>query len=480
MSFRGCIRYRKPFFLVLIALLASFASPLRADNPPVNPPVSGLWHGEIELPNQTGSLRVTVELSQQGDAWKGDIDIPAQGAKDLPLAGIAVDGSKIRFSIAGIPGSPTFDGTLVDGGIRGTFTQGGVSMPFRLGRAAPRLPQEPQPPFPYAAEEVAYTNGDVKLAGTLTIPAGPGPFPAVLLVTGSGAQDRDESGFGHKPFLVLADHLSRNGIAVLRVDDRGVGGSSGSVWDSTTSDFAQDALAGMRCLKKHPRIAPDRIGLVGHSEGGVVAPLAASQSPDVAFIVLLAGTGVPGAEVLYRQVELIARASGASEDRIKASLDLVRRETAVLQAQKDPAELAAALREIAQAQIAMLSEPERQAIGGAEGIERQLKLASSPWFRALLGYDPRVALRRVKVPVLALNGELDFQVAADQNLPEIEKALKMAGNQDVTIRKMPGLNHLFQPARTGSPGEYGTIETTMDPAVLDLVTRWIQERFAKK
>lgn len=464
----------KLVLLVLVPWLALFASPLRAGDPPA----SGLWHGEIELPNQAGRLGVTVELGhQEGEdgAWKGDIDIPAQGARDLPLEGIAVDGSKVRFSIAGIPGAPTFDGAIVDGEIRGIFTQGGFPMPFRLARADPNVPlgrlQEPRPPFPYTAEEAAYTNGDIRLAGTLTIPAGPGPFPAVLLVTGSGAQDRDESAFAHKSFLVLADHLSRNGIAVLRVDDRGIGGSSGSIQGSTTANFAQDALAGVRFLKKHPRIAPDRVGLVGHSEGGIVAPLAASQSPDVAFIVMLAGTGVPGAEILHRQTELIVRASGAPEDQVKATVDVMRRQTAAVQTEKDPEKLAATLRTIAQEQIATWSEQERKAAGGGDAIEVGIKFASSPWFRSFVGHDPRPALRQVKVPVLALNGELDVQVSPDQNLPEIEKSLQAAGNRDVTIRQMPGLNHLFQPAKTGSPAEYELIETTMDPAVLDLVTR---------
>lgn len=440
-------------------------------------PAAGHWEGEIELP--TGKLQVMVDLTQEGGAWKGDIDIPMQGAKDLPLEGITVEGTKVRFAIANIPGAPTFNGTLENGAIRGTFTQGTASLPFRLGREAvevPRKPQEPKPPFPYKSEEVSYTNGDVKLAGTLTIPEGPGPFPAALLITGSGAQDRDEALLGHKPFLVLSDHLTRNGIAVLRVDDRGVGGSTGSVEASTTADFAQDALAGVRFLKKHAKIAPDRVGLIGHSEGGVVAPLAASQSTDVAFVVMLAGTGVLGAEVLALQSERISRAGGMSEENIKREADIMRRSIEAMRSEKDPAVRDARLRQLGKEALALQS-PEEQA-GGDDFLDAQVKQVTSNWFRYFLDYDPRPALRKVKVPVLVLNGELDLQVIADQNIPEIEKALKEAGNPDVTIRRLPGLNHLFQPAKTGSPAEYAASDVTMDPSVLDLVTKWIRERFA--
>lgn len=440
-------------------------------------PAAGHWEGEIELP--TMKLQVMVDLTQENGAWKGDIDIPQQGAKDLPLEGITVEGTKVRFAIANIPGAPTFDGTLENGAIRGTFSQGGAAVPFRLGREAvevARKPQEPKPPLPYASEEVSYTNGDIKLAGTLTIPEGPGPFPAALLITGSGAQDRDEALLGHKPFLVLSDYLTRNGIAVLRVDDRGVGGSTGKVDESTSADFAQDALAGVRFLKKHPKIAPDRVGLVGHSEGGVVGPLAASQSTDVAFVVMLAGTGVPGGEVITLQSERISRASGMPEENVKREDAIMRQSLELIRNEKDPAVRDARLRQLAK-EAQALQGPEGQA-GGDEAVDAMVKSITSNWFRFFLDYDPRIALRKVKVPVLVVNGELDLQVIADQNIPEIEKALKEAGNPDVTIRRMPGLNHLFQPAKTGSPAEYAASDVTMDPAVLDLVAKWIRERFA--
>lgn len=439
---------------------------------------AGHWEGAIELPAGTGKLQILVDLAQADAAWSGTIDIPAQGAQDLPLDGIAVDGAKVRFSIAGVPGQPTFDGILEEGALSGTFSQGGATMPFRLGReklAGPKRVQEPKPPYPYASEEVTYTNGDVTLAGTLTLPPGDGPFPAAVLITGSGPEDRDETVFGHKPFWILADHLSRQGIAVLRADDRGVGGSTGNVAQSTTADFARDALAGVAWLRKHPKIAKDRVGLIGHSEGGVAAPLAASESADVAFVVLLAGTGVPGSEILLRQIEALAKTAGATAEQIAKGLDSQRQIYAVLRSETDPAARRARLSEVLKAGAAGQAADQVT----DQLIAAQVERIENPWFRFFLDYDPRPALRKVKVPVLALNGDLDLQVLVDQNLPEIEKALREGGNPDVTVRRLPGLNHLFQPAKTGSLAEYTASEITMAPEVLASISDWIRSRFTK-
>ena len=345
----------------------------------------------------------------------------------------------------------------------------------------PARPQEPKPPFPYSSEEVHYETNGVKLAGTLTLPAGNGPFPAVLLLTGSGAQNRDEEVFGHKPFLVIADHLTRAGIAVLRMDDRGIGGSTGSVSNSTTADFADDALAGVRFLKSHPHIAPGRIGLLGHSEGGIIAPLAASRSRDVAFVILLAGTGLPGAEVLLDQGTRIARAEGAPEGRIQTQTADQRKVFELIRTEKDPVALRAKLQDVARAQVARLPEAERRSLGDNPEafVDKQVEVALTPWFRFFLAYDPRPALAHLRIPVLALNGERDLQVSADLNLPEIGKALKAAKDPDVTLRRLPNLNHLFQHATTGDISEYAKSAETISPEVLDIVTKWILERFGK-
>lgn len=429
---------------------------------------AGLWTGAIELPGGATPLAVLVALEPSGGAWKGRVDIPAQMALGLGLEPVSVDGSKLRFSIRAVPGNPTFEGTLAGDEIRGTFTQGGVSMPFGLRRA--RRPQEPKPPFPYSSEDVTYTNGGVTLAGTLTLPPGEGPFPAALLLTGSGAQNRDEELFGHKPFAVLADHLTRAGIAVLRVDDRGVGGSTAGTANPAVEDLAGDALAGVNFLKGRPRIDPRRIGLLGHSEGGIVAPAAASRSEDVRFVILLAGTGVSGYDMLLRQIEHLNRTAGLPQNVIDKNVAIQRRVMDLVREEKDEAALRSKVLQVFTAELAGAP---------ASFIDSKVQEVLHPGFRALVRYDPRPALRKVKVPVLALNGTLDLQVDAEQNLPEIEKALKEAGNPDVTVRRFPGLNHLFQTAKTGTVAEYGQIEETISPEVLDVIARWILERFGK-
>jgi hypothetical protein len=265
---------------------------------------------------------------------------------------------------------------------------------------------------------------------------------------------------------------------VLRVDDRGVGGSTGSVSGSTTSDFAGDVLAGVAFLKQHAHIAADRIGLIGHSEGAVIAPLAASRSKDVAFIVMMAGTSVPGYEILPAQVEAIDVASGQTADKAKKEADITRAALGLVRAEKDEAVLRTKLKALFVEHKDDVDADDLKQAGSLDAfVERQVKSLTSPWFRYFLDYDPRPALRQVKVPVLALNGGLDKQVLPDQNLPSIEQTLHESKNPDVTVRRLPGLNHLFQTAQTGSPTEYATIQETLSPAVLDLMTHWILERF---
>jgi uncharacterized protein len=465
---------------------AAPAAPARRGGPAASTAPAGAaghWEGVVEV---LGSpLVVLVDLVAPspggGGAWSGTIDIPAQGAKGLPLAGISVAAGKVRFSIRGVAGSPTFDGTLGSAGIQGTFTQGMVTAPFHLGRermALPQRPQEPVPPLPYAQREVAYDNGPIHLAGTLTVPEGRGPFPAVLLIAGSGAHDRNEEVFGHRPFLVLADHLTRADIAVLRVDGRGVGGSTGDTGSATLADRAGDALAGVRFLAAQPEIAKDRIGLLGHSEGGLVAALAASQSRDVAFVVMLGASGVPGYDLLPDQVEALTRARGAPEATVKQLVGLERQALDAVRAEKDEAALRAKLAPILRA-AAELAAPQGQAaardLDGA--VEQQVKAITSPWFRSFVAFDPRPVLAKLRVPVLAVGGGKDTQVPAARNLQVIERALQRAPSQDVTIRMLPNLNHLFQPAKTGSPAEYAAIEETMDPDLLGIITRWILARF---
>jgi uncharacterized protein len=312
----------------------------------------------------------------------------------------------------------------------------------------------------------------------LTVPSGAGPFPAVVLITGSGAQDRDESLLGHKPFLVLADALGRRGVAVLRVDDRGVGGSTGSTKTSTSEDFAGDVLAGLNFLTGRQEIDGKKLGLIGHSEGGIIAPIAAARSKDVAFIVLMAGTGVPGSQILEAQLQLILKAGGSSESERKTERDVQKRLIDIVTHEKDEkvakAKLATAVKEIR----AAMSDSEKKALADNPGAlsEAAMDALNNAWFRFFLTYDPRPRLRTVRCPVLAINGEKDLQVPAKENLAEIEKALKAGGNRHVKTVELPGLNHLFQPCKTGSPSEYGAIETTIAPEALKTIGDWVLEQ----
>ena len=435
-------------------------------------PFAGDWMGSLDTNGKT--LRIALHLKHEAARWSGTFDSLDQGASGIPMDRVEVDGNKLvwKMAAAGIVYEGAFD--PASGAISGTFSQGGGKFPLQFKHAAPPAPplrpQEPKPPFPYVSEAVGYPNPQaegVRLAGTLTKPKGPGKFPAVLMITGSGAQNRDEEIFGHKPFLVIADFLGRHGIAVLRVDDRGYAESTGNFATATTADFATDVEAGVRFLLKRPDIDAKHIGLLGHSEGGAIAPMVAIRMPEVAFLILLAGTGVPGDELIEAQSYHGALASGGSEEAAKQTREI---EHAILHIIKTETDVAAR-----QAKLTALA-------AGTPGLQQTLTQQSaslnSPWFRYFLNYDPRPALAGVKVPVLALNGAKDVQVDPAQNLPAIEAALRKGGNRDITIKLMPGLNHLFQPCKTGEVSEYLSIEQTMAPEVLDLIADWIAKHVA--
>ncbi|MDH3225032.1 MAG: alpha/beta fold hydrolase, partial [Gemmatimonadota bacterium] len=347
---------------------------------------------------------------------------------------------------------------------------------------APTRPQDPEGPLPYHVEDVAFDNDDGghRLAGTFTRPEGDGPHPAVILISGSGPQDRNEALVGHRPFLVLSDHLTRAGIAVLRFDDRGVGESTGDFATATSFDFASDVLAAVRYLTGRPDVDRDHIGLAGHSEGGLIAPIVATQTSDVAYIVLMAGPGVNGERILQAQSALISRATGLSEERIEVNAGYATRMYAVLKSDLSSDDAMTALREIAEEQMAGASAEELAASGITDEnrdqvLQAQLGALNSPWFRSFLTYEPGETLEKVSVPVLAINGEKDLQVPYEENLREIEEALLRGGNTHYQIHAFPGLNHLFQQAETGHPQEYGSIEETWAPEAMELIAGWIKE-----
>ena len=437
---------------------------------------TGDWLGTLQAGGM--KLRIVFHLTPAANGTiSGTLDSIDQGVKGIALSKVTVSGKTVRLECPSIAG--VFAGKLSDGDekMEGTWQQGGASMPLVLKRTneIPVVvrPQDPKPPLPYKSEDVSYEDqkAGVTLAGTLTIPRGSGPFAAVILVAGSGPNNRNEEVFNHRPFLVLADALTRRGIAVLRYDKRGIGKSTGDFSKATLRDFADDARAGIRYLQSRSDINRHRIGLLGHSEGGATVPLVAAGSPDVSFVVLLAAPGVPLDQLLAVQQSAILKAIGADQATLTAAHDAQQKMFQVVRTEKDDDAAMKQLVPLGEQSIAHLPEPVRKTL--AASGQAQLRMLLSPWFRQLLEIDPADALSKLRCPVLAIDGEKDLQVDAKQNLPAIEAALKSAPTRDVTIRPLPGLNHLFQPAETGSPTEYGTIETTISPDALKLIGDWI-------
>lgn len=435
--------------------------------------VAGTWQGKLG-----GALRLTLILSKASDgALSGHLVSVDQGGQKLPAQDITFKDQTLHLSVPMIKGE--YVGKLNSAGdqLAGTWTQNGQAMPldFKRGDQVPVVhrPQEPKKPYPYKEEEVLYPNAKagIEIGGTLTLPKGTGPFPAVLLITGSGAQNRNEELLGHKPFLVLSDYLTRRGIAVLRVDDRGVGTSTGDFAKSTSADFATDVLAGVAFLKSRADIQHSRIGLIGHSEGGLIAPMVAAQSPDVAFIVLMAGPGVSGAAILAEQQALILKAGGTPETELRANDEAMKKTFAVLHEEPDAAKARPRLIQINKDYAATLPADKRAEY--EKSLDQAVDAMNGAWMRYFLTYDPAPTLRKVTCPVLALFGELDLQVPPKQNEPPMAAAFKAGKNPDYTVRVLPGLNHLFQHAKTGAPTEYASIEETINPAALQLMGDWI-------
>ncbi len=466
---------------VLLAVLSSAAAQVQPDTS-----IVGMWQGALNVGGI--KLRIVFHVTKtDSNTLAATMDSPDQGATGIPVSKVTVSGDSVAFTVAVAGGS--FEGRISGdkNSIDGKWKQNGAVLPLALNRTTTviefKRPQEPKPPFPYKSEEVAYENSaeGVNLAGTLTMPDSGGPFPAAILITGSGPQNRNEELLGHKPFLVIADYLTRKGIAVLRVDDRGVGGSTGSTSNSTTADFATDVLAGIKFLKSRSDINPTEIGLIGHSEGGIIAPMVASQSKDVAFIVMLAGTGLPGEDIILMQTRLIEEAGGAASDKIREDLSRGEKVYTIIKSGSDSAKIAENLRGYLKSTLPEWGADIQKNGGDPEKtIDSRVKSLDSPWFRYFLTYDPRPALEKVKCPVLAMGGTLDLQVPAKENLKEIETVLKKGGNKDFTIKLMPGLNHLFQDAKTGSPNEYAQIEETFSPAALKVIGDWIVKRTSQK
>ena len=466
----------RPIFICCAVLLLGGWSEVFATS---EADLEGIWFGTLTVPDGT-ELRIVTEFFPGPDGQlQADLISLDQGGQALRANAFSLvdDDLHLEVSIAGI----VFEGSIDQDGktIAGEILQGGGSLPLTMTKVDevpgfPR-PQRPFPPFPYREEAVVYENASagIRLAGTLTLPTEGGPFPAVLLITGSGAQDRDETVFYHRPFLVLADYLTRRGIAVLRADDRGFGESTGDFNVATSEHFVDDALAGFAYLKSHPEIDPDKIGLIGHSEGGLIAPIAAVRDPQIAFIVMLAGPGIQTLELLDLQRRAISRAEGASDEELEVAVNWFQQAHAIVLDEPDDGATWRQLRDLYNG----LEEAEKGLLDWPPDVlELVISQLVTPWYRYFLAYDPAPVLEQVSCPVLALNGSKDVQVTPRENLAGIEAAFERGGNPDVTLVELPDLNHFFQTAETGAVSEYVEISETFAPVALEQIAGWIGER----
>ncbi len=434
------------------------------------------WEGKISLNNF--DFDIIVNFIKHDTGFIGTIDIIQQGAKDLELKNIEYNYPEIKFELPAPYSTAYFNGVFKEEElIEGEFIQAGFKGTFTL---TPYIEKpEVRENLPYKEEEITFTNGNNIFSGTLTIPENTGRHPAVVLITGSGPQNRDEEILGFKIFGIIADHLTRNGIAVLRYDDRNVGKSKGTPIDSsTTEDFADDVIEAVKFLQKRNDINPQQIGLLGHSEGGIVAPLAAMKFPDISFIILMAGTGVNGKEILIEQTRAIMKANGESEEEINEAIDFLKKIFTALKAGDGFDEIEMTIKKQIEEMYEKMSEEQKATIKDKdEYIETMAKVRLNPfktcWMNYFLDYEPSTALEKVKCPTLVLFGELDLQVLKWQNEKPIKDALDKSGNKNYEIKTFEKANHLFQEAITGSPNEYGTLKKEFVPGFLEYITNWI-------
>jgi pimeloyl-ACP methyl ester carboxylesterase len=460
------------FLGIIAAALLSFPS---ACAQTTHPSLTGDWSGTL------GPLEFTAHLTDPATGPRtATLDIPAQHANGLVMQFTAPTDSvylRMRQPVAAqFAGRRSAD----DQHLEGEWQQGLRSFPLTLTRAGatkpagPKRPQTPQPPFPYQSAEVTFKNekAGITLAGTYTVPADMGPFPAVVLLTGSGPEDRNETIMGHQPFAVLADYLTRHGIAVLRFDDRGVGQSGGTLKGSTSADYTTDAQAALAWLRAQPGIRKNQVGALGHSQGGTAAIGAAGQPGGPDFLVLLAAPGMPGDELIVQQVLALASVGKADPTQLQLLEGFQRQVVKTIEETSDNVLARAAL-------LRLLNRSNSTDPAVLAQLNAQIDIATSPDYRHLLADRPAQTLAKVHCPVLALGGSKDRQVPATANLAATVAGLKTAGNRDVTAKELPGLNHLFQTANTGGPDEYGTIEETFAPGALAVIGDWITQHTRK-
>lgn len=440
--------------------------------------ISGGWTGTLNV--QGTELPLVFNFTKTSTGFEATMDSPKQGVKGIPVDEVTFITKKLTVEVkaAGIK----YEGEWkTDTEITGNFIQGTFSAPMNLTKGVVEIikPQEPAKPYPYYSEDVQFTNAkeNISFAGTLTLPKKEGKFPVVVLISGSGQQNRDSEILGHKPFLIISDYLTRNGIAVLRYDDRGAGKSKGDPTLSTSADFANDARAAIEYLRTRKEINSNKIGIIGHSEGGMIAPMIAANDKNIAFIILLAGTGVAGDVLLVDQNYEVGKLNGLNEEQLNEAKVSNKNIYGIVKAEGSLDEVKKNLTAFFESEISKIPEAERPSKMEIEtSIKQQVDGIATPWLRYFLSYDPKVNLKKVKCPVLVLNGEKDIQVTSKLNTQAIVNALKEGGNKNVKLQIFPGLNHLFQHCTTCNVAEYGQLDETFSPEVLKTMSDWILQK----
>ncbi len=464
------MKFIKSSLIIVIVSLLSFS--ISAQD------ITGTWNSVL---NAHGTqLKLTFHIQKEGQQYNGTLDSPDQGAFGIPLSMVSFTDKDLKINMDAI--GAVYEGTLnSEDEISGNFKQAGQVFPLHLSKkevqkVVRKRPQEPKKPYPYHTEEVIFENkkAKIKLAGTLTLPQKEGKFPVVILISGSGPQDRNEEVFGHKPFLVLSDHLTRKGIGVLRYDDRGFGASTGTFETATSYDLSTDTEAAINYLKTRKEVQLNNIGLIGHSEGGLIAPMVASRNDDVAHIVLLAGPGMPGDELLVLQQSCLMKLKGVTEKQITTQSNISKKAFEIIKGTSNIPQLKGELRTYLSDVLEHNPEVLIPAGGNKEAfIKDQITFLATPWMQYFVNYNPFHALEKTNCPVLAINGEKDFQVPPKENLDIIKNALEKGGNKNATIKELKGMNHLFQECETGDISEYNIIEQSFSPIALEEISNWL-------
>ena len=448
---------------LLLILTVLISTPCLGQN------LEGSWKGIIEI--QGTKLNLVFNFKEAGGNWSATMDSPDQGGFGIPMDEVTINQNKVLVKSKAL--QLTYEGTITKDCIEGIFQQSFLQVPLNLKSdtsEASQRPQEPQPPFPYQIENISFPSLDksITLSGTLTLPGDLKKHPAVVLIAGSGPSNRDEEIFGHKPFAVIADYLTRQGLAVLRYDKRGIGESTGSLREATTLNLAEDVEASIQFLRNHPNIQSNNIGLIGHSEGGIIAPMVASRDQAISFIVLLAAPGMTGKQILKKQNEESIQRSPITNDQKTKALNVAVQYLDYLAQTSSEGTSTEALHNTLDSIIS---------INLAEDIfpqvsrEEMIKSTNNNWIIYFLNLDPSEYLKKVHCPILALNGTKDIQVEANSNLKIIESSVK--NKELLTVKKYLNLNHLFQKAETGAINEYAQIQETFSEDVLRDILTWI-------